>query len=987
MNICLRAYRTIAVGHRPLCYRPYRRPHVAKYFTFFRKQPETVPTPSDNPTADNYSDDVSLGRAPYVTPEWEGENAAWIESLEQYLPQALGGKVGDIGKYGVIEGNQEVQSVLRLLEDARKSDNVDILAHLAFKLKRWDAVHYVVNRLLDGIKDPGPHPDPKCLPSNLNWRQLGIQNWDSIGYLDQISRRPLNKMPQYIPVSRTDSQSIINLVEPRNHERPSHSTRNEILGEIWQSLGAFVLEAADLTERRSLAAMEHVFQILGRLQHLDLIPHDVYNDASSGGAVQSRSRAGTPYFQTQIMNVLADASLQAIYTEATSSSVPVDLRPPRRRYKVLRRELGAGMWLEFVLYCCIEGGFSREAHWIVDQMQHRSNEWHVKSWNALLETVGEIDPKRIDYFDTWAECGQNVSENKMFMSRRPFLGLGERTISSEVMVSIMDGLIDSATIQHHKGFSVRETLKRIDSLRSTLERSGLRLGNGDVNYVLARLVDSQAVVAEDDPHSLEMLLDLTPFVRAETDSAETAGPKVSAVDHGHGASTLVLGLHSYAVQEYALQGNVSGMLSVFETFIGALDFRKILEMRRLGLDKKYRINESPVRSTEDLQKRLFGEEKFDDLHYELVCSFLSWPISLSLFIDTIKTSRNYRLGKWLLDATNDQGRFIPTEHLSHKMIAPALLRYAAATSDRALFSNITNMLKLPASRETLKALTTYQVGVMNWDVTVGLLEYQAMRHDCTWGATNVAAVAAAIIQLDQPSGPVVNSLSKADRKAHMGRAKDVLVRLFEGEYNRSVDPGKIYLWQEQQLYQLHRLLSTVPGALEGICRSVKLQWKGPHNPPGGISTDAFNLLLAAVVDAQGSLAGKRLWTRWCMDPFSDRARRIKIGPNASYLIKKDPSLSARDRKFIRQASGKASHNNREDEIVLPDINTVRILAMGAIKEQNEPWKADSSSDDGVLKLLAWCAHMFKCFGLTGLETDRELEGNLARILWESSSLS
>ena len=974
MTFCLRAGRTISPGRRLLCHRAYRSPYAAEFVSLHRRQSVSrVHTSSGEATSSN---GIHNGGAPNRLqspfPQKDDEIARWIWSLEEVLPLSLGGKVEETGN--AVRGTTEVRFILGVLQRARKTDNLDLLAHLGFKLNRWNAVHYVVNRLLDEIRTPELRPGPHCLPSNINWRHLGIQNWDSIGYLDELTWKTMNKVPS-VPVVNTESQSILSLVESdggQAGESEPNTIRDEIMGEIWQSLGLFILEAADLLQKHSSAAMEHVFQILGRLQHLDLIPHNIYNDAASQGLRQCRSRAGVPYMQNQIMNTLADSSLEAAYAEATASSVPVALRPPRRRYKILRRELGAGTWLEFILYCCIEDGFFWEAHRIVDQMQRREKEWHVKSWSKMLDTSGAIDPKRVDYFDTWAECGQNATESRLFMSRKPFQGMGERTIASEPVVSLMDGLIDSATDLDSNDKSFAAALKKIGSLRSFLESSGLRLGSGDVNYFLTRVIESQVVEADINPHSLGTLLHLIPYTETRNKGDGTAETTTPAVNHGHGASTLVLGLHSYALNSYASHGNISGMVDAFEKLIGALDFRKVLEMRRLALDDKYQIKASPTRYTEDLRRALIGEKDFDILHRELLCHLLSWPTSLSLFLDAVTVSGNYRLGNWLLNANNDQDRLIPTEHFSDPMLAPALIRFAASTKDKALFSTIGGLLKTPVQREILKAVVTYQVTNLNWDTAVALLEHLTVRHKAHWGATNVAAVAAMVIRLEHASELSTQSSPKGGQKAHLARAKGILAKLLEGKFNRNSYAGERYRYQQHELYQLHRLLSSLPGSLQEVCQQAKLQWNASHNPPEHIVANAFHHILSAVVGTQGSLAGKRLWDRWCIDPFSALAQQVRIGPNAIF----QPVEGLRRAHRSSPPDTHADSASESENLVVPNANTVRIIALRAVQElavlKTASQDSSPSAKDDVTDLLGWCVRMFKAFGFTEVEIEREL---------------
>ncbi|KAL1958245.1 hypothetical protein VTO42DRAFT_4753 [Malbranchea cinnamomea] len=984
MTFCLRAGRTITPGSRLLRYRPSRSSLIAKCFTPLKQQfVSRVHTGSAATSTGDVKHGNSSNRTQSSFPQTNNDVTVWIESLERYLPQILGGKAHDTSSDGKYARGERLRSLLGLLQHARKTANIDLLAHFAFKLRRWDVVHYVISELLHHVGNPSSSPGPNCLPSNINWRQLGVRNWDSIGYLDRISSTKLKKIPE-VPTS-LQSQFVLDRVESQSVSEASRKVEREIMAEIWQSLGIFILEAADLTERRSLAAMEHVFQILGRLQHLDLIPHDVYNGAPSENSPRSRSRAGMPYLQSQIMHTLADASLEAKYKEDIASSVSAASRPPPRRYKIFRRELGPETWLEFVLCCCIENNFLREGLWILDQMQRRPRAWHLKSWAALLETTGAIDPSKIDYFDSWAECGQIETEHRRFMSRKPFSGMGERTVASEVVVSLIDGLLNGGLDPDGEPSSISKILAQIDSVRSILRTSNLYLGVGDISYFLARLIESKVVVADADPRSLGISLELVP--EAINGDADNRAADCSALrGHSHGVSMLMLGLHSYALNAYASQGNVSAMIDIFERLIGVLDFRKILEMRRLGLDEKYLINADEVKSAEELRRQIFGKDELDDDNLELLCTLLSWPISLSRLLDALTDSKSFRLGRWLLRAKSDDRPLIPTDKFSDAMLAPALIRFAAATKDNDLFKLITASLGVPLQREILKAMITYMASALDWDNAVKLLNYLLNKHNCNWGAANITTVAAMIIRLDHQSSTRTSIMRPKERKANLERAKDVLIKLLGGGFNRPANPAEPYSYQERELYQIYRVLNSLPnpGSLAEVCRLAKLQWAHTYNPRELIYAPAFNHILSAVVDTQGSLAGKHLWDLWCINPFSRDAEQIRAGPNAIFQTWDD---------FIKAENTESWGESQEGKIVLPNLDTVRIIAMRAIDEQKTLWGSDSSghslsattADNNLLGLLRWCVKMFEQFGLTEHEINREVEGHLARIKAENSN--
>jgi hypothetical protein len=912
-----------------------------------------------------------------------------MQRLEKYLPDDSENTAGREN------GTENCQSIVALLRRARRESNVDLLSHLAFKLNRWDAVHYIVYQMLDNGTDLRLEGSvPRMLPSNINWKALAPDGRSGKGLLARISSKVLDTVPD-IPVGNANKAPVpvrigtsTKRAERRQREL-ARATQAEIMAEFWRSLGLLVLTAADLPERSSLDAMEHFYRILARLQYLDGIPHDVYNAPPSGPLNRALSRAGMPYLQDQIMHTLADATLEAQFVESASRSAAPGSPAPQRRFKILRRELGVGTWLEFVLWCCIEGGFIQEACWILDQMRQRPKEWRLKSWSEVLQATGGIDPQKIEHFDTWAECGVNQTEHRLFLSRKPFLGMGDRTITSEVVVAIMDAILNSASFARgNRAEYLRDMSETIGSLRSMLKQNGIYLGTGDVNHLLARIIESEGIVKDTDPRSLRLPLDLFPYAIPEEARSSQALPpslpKSRAVDHGHVSSALVLGLYSHTWNAYSSQGHIPGALEIFETLLGAQSPNKVGEMRRFALDDKHVIHASPVRHAPELQAQLLGDERLHTASRENLALQMLWQVSLSLFLDALTTSRAHRFCHWLLTPDENGYQPVPTAMFSDRLLAPAIIRFAASTTNPHLFAMVTRAMETPIPRETLKAMVTYEATILDWPNALRLLEYLPTRHETHWGATNIAVVAACIIALSKPS-----KFSVFVRKAYLKEAKAVLVALLEGRFNRTVSPAaRPYRYQEQELYQMHRILESIPGPLEEACREAKLQWDKSHHPAVGVPANAFHHILAVVAETQGCLAAKRLWDLWCMDPFGPQAAYVRTGVDPDLFSMNNFLLPIHTESSASETPA-TSYESEAAKLVIPTLATVRIIAMRAIQEQTAIWRGTSDdvnnepAKNAVREVLAWSIRMFERFGLTQQELEREMEGHLDRIRQES----
>ncbi|KAF3491512.1 uncharacterized protein GIQ15_01029 [Arthroderma uncinatum] len=906
----------------------------------------------------------------------------WIKYLEKYIPRQNLDK--DSPARGATEqkiDQEDCDAILELLYQARAQQNFDLLTILGFKFGRWQDFHAIINKLLDFADAVRPISKRGRLPSNIHWGNLGSFDGLSGEKLESIKPTDIHYHNDGMPISSFDSYSE----EPVMHNQLGEAgTRIGAMDELWQSLGVFVLEAADEPTKEGSALMSHFYRVVARLHHLDMIPPEIYKYTPKLDPTLPNRPPGVHLLSYPIMSVLSDATWEA--TAAEDAMADPDNSPYVAPLRYRSKQLGFGVWLEFILWCCVEGGYAAGAAWILQKSRNRSRSWSVQSWARLYQAKGSIDPLKMDRYDTWAQCGVLSNEPFAGPSNRPFQGMGLRTITSEVIVAAMDGLVNSLGVGvGARGDSPSFVWERLGLLRAILSKNKIYLRQADITYLIVRILETGAIVPETKPQSLELLLNLAPYIPPTDQPTESSSPHFKGLyqqEYDPEYSGLVLGLYQYALNIYASSGHVSGTIDVFERLLGAVDPEKVFEIRNSVLDHKYLIKAHPVRQTEQNRSRNMKPASGSQ---NLQLSALSW----TLLLDTLTSSRLYRLANWLTSSYEEALRSSTSRSREGVLIADPLIRLATATKNRELFYNVVQGLTPPLENQTLISLLNWRIGELDWKDTAELLCYLRDRKNSQWDVTNIMSLGATIFRLEcQPLGECQSELDPTFEESQdetLDLAKKLLTDVLNGKFNQHYSYSTDLHTSEATLNQVHHFFSSIPGCLSDICHEVKLQWGRPIEPSYRIPSSAFNRFLSAVVDTQGSLAGKRLWDEFCIEPVTTMAKRIRTKKNM---------LVQTSRKRIQQADmikpsfkAKSTHH-KKTPLVSPDLTTVRIIAQAALEEQKCFWQRgpqptypnvnsltpETYTAESVDRILSWSAEMFERLRLGDREINRELDG-------------
>jgi len=813
--------------------------------------------------------------------------------------------------------------------------------------------------------------------------------WASDVLLDVATQSPVwvDWEVKWMELKTADSLSLDDLTRNRVARTSSQPVRDMALRQIWQSTGFMILRAADHSEESAQTIMSNVYQIIAHLHHIGAVPDTIYNYAPADDPSVLQRPPTLYLLSARILTTLSDAVWRAQEKEVTTEAAAMGANfsyngyeLPSARYKLRVRELEPAVWLEFVLWACVESGYVTEGAWVLDAMKQREGDkrWSVINWKAVEEPPlsGGAKAARVEWDGIRSRTGGVIGGIEGYSGERPFVEMGSRTISSEVVAALIDGLLNTVRVGFGSGGNTAGKIQDdICNLKAILERDSFGLTPRALNSVILRLLESHGVDPEVDAAALERVLALAPMFLRDRESQNPPADQDSVSltsEDMLDQSAAALGLFHRTLHAFALQSNIRGAHRVFA--------------RIQSFVKSNKGGPRPD-SIEDLKSRMrAGGEGIDSVEEAAISDFSEFfpniPVPvLAAFFDLITDAKAHEFGRWLLYSKETGGPVI--RFFSNPILAPALLRFAAATSDTYLLYKVSAALVPPLPEKTIRAVFHCQVTLSKWDGVEELLMYFKDERGLGWSAGEATVLARAVLLLEQATHVGSQSSGSSPQTQSLHRAKGTLEKLLRGDYNtiQMVSQRRDHS-QVRLLSQLIRIFRSVPGTLKDICNDLpdhSAQVSNSVNIPAA----SFNTLLDAIVKTRGSFEGKRIWDMWC----------------------KDPDIGGKDRKpddgtpILQPASSAlpmAEHSPKQGEperVVVPNVATLRTLVQVAVQERSgtndeasEYFHANAQNRYPAMNsrvyrptdILEWGAAMFRKFGLNEQDIDAELGGYLYR---------
>lgn len=929
----------------------------------------------------NVSPDVSfeLDRlvSPKRPPRWRRDLFQWTRLLDPYLPLGLRNDPGSCK----IEGIMPIRGVSTILSRARRSDygGLDLLSYIGVGQKRWKAVIWLIKSMSSSYLEYSIAKEEQKGSRASSWKL------DSLD-LDMLTNIPIWADDIIQPLSgkiSLENSQTENKVLMGGYEM---DVDREVMGQIWQSTASMILQAADnpLGDTKSNIIMSHVFEILAHLHHINAFPPSIYDYSPPADPFVPHKPPTLSLLSSQIMAILSDIAYRVQEYELSTKLKWDEIMKSEREDKCHPSMadpgfhvpgLSHGVWLDLVLWACVEGGWISEAAWIVSAIDSRKHDpnfsWSVIRWDSIQEQmVPETDwTIRLRLETQLFGIHQLIGGIPKPAERVPFhsINIPPRTISYEVIAVLIDGLIINAPNIRNRANAIRRTQKSICICKNLLETDGHTLDPQVVNSALLRLVGSEGSVITRTPELLEEILCLSNG-EARTYLSSTLA-SASADQDFTTDSAIILGLIHQLLYCFARLDFAHGALRSFQMAQEVVDMYSQQRLKDF-LEK----GKSPLL----LMGNLSGsEDEKEHSNEETSTTEILPPFQFRLpghvmvaFLEFIIRAELWELGKWLFYSDDVDGPTIPSKIYSKSNLQPAVLRFATATADSQLLVKVTEKLRAPLSQSALRALLHCQVAVGKWDSVRDLLSHFRDEPEMQWDASDAMSIATSIVRMER-------SIQKSDsaKSEDVSLAFGILQNLISGEFNSAHSRARFSgLPQLRLTNQIGRILRRIPGKLSTLKPQYSAMTERSHVPVD-ICVEAFNILMKCIVDCHGSIAGKELWDMWCQEswllPTSCSVTHVEnaeleqvIQPNLqtlriillplmrSYIITEDTNTHA-DESISKK------ENLKSPETKAPNFPLIPSFDMAA----NVPEKASLLSEP-EREILQWGITMYRKFGIT-----------------------
>lgn len=901
---------------------------------------------------------------------------AWAALLDPYLPIDL-----RIDKATLLESvssgqnNVCIQNVPLILEKARSGYpiSLDLLSYVGIHQKRWEVVTWLLKAML--------RMDADSLVDREQLESARITSWPNIEMgLDSLTDNPVWADDIIQSVEATN----VMLEELTELEHFPEATRTKATGQVWQSLGCMILQAADPPKEEAASSkviMSYVFQILAHMHHTSALPSSIYRFTQAIDPFAIQKPPTLNLLSYRIMTSLSDAAWNAHETEIVSEATKTSARYAHGDHGSTRatlqpqvREVSISIWLDLILWCCIEGGWVMEAAWITSEIVRRENEkqlkWSVMKWDSLKKLAPVKVSWRLNVEQSIAKSRVNQIAGGISIAGHggepPPIHVPPRTISREVIMALVDGLANLYT----NGNSSKAVQEYTSICKRLLVTEGFDLEPHVSNSIIFRMLQSGSVDMMHEPDLVEQILQVAPLSLKEIETSTSLPCGSRAFEElGIATSAAYIGILQLALFSNTVLGNLQGALRIFHKL-------------QTSIDEKCRLVLSAFMRDVVRQR----DSKLDDpsgpaVRAESIMLFPTIPVNmLAAFLDLVTDAKLFNFGRWLLYSSDVDGPTISREFYSDPNLQPALLRFAMATADTQLEARITERLKTPVPPHILRALLHFQVAAGKWRHVEDIFIHLRDRTGTSWRPLDVMQIAKQILLMERD----------ARQPELISNAFTLLQKCFSGEFRplRNQDRASV-LPEVQQMNQIFRLLKTCPGRLTQLTSPYSMIIGRP-NARTAIPASIFNTLLEGVVESNGSAAGKALWDIWCRNPSEH-------GPTG-----------------LRHTRGYANWDESQ-KVVQPNLLTLQIILrpiiqagisvnmagkhklekLGTAQSTMPPdWEQAFGYDALVLPntissnalvipqidrdILDWGQKMFEGFGLSSIEIEKEIPWYLQR---------
>lgn len=864
------------------------------------------------------------------------------ESLNAHTPDLL----NESGK------RAQVEEMLLILQSARVEAEVDLISYIGIQQGRWEEVHWMINTMLEMGRGCHQKQDPYHEHLRCQWPSRGNS-------LDEITNKPVTSVE--MPEPRQNTLRNPNPLSMFHDDASVASTQMTCIGQIWHSLGCFILEAENKAKDPKLyeSIMSHVLDLLAQMHHMNALPSTMYNYSAAKDESVVRRPPTLYLLSARILTALTDVAWKRHWVSEMAKAKEYGYELPAPRVQPVMPRVGSEVWLELVLWACVEGGWIIEAASIIGKMEKQATEslqWLTIGWDEVCKTRApklewtailrlQIDRTRLNQ-----STGIGVA-NSGFSS----IDMGARTVSCEVVLAILDGLVNKTTARPASGeMDLNKIYRHVSDCRKLLLRGDVELTASEANALALRTIETSILDLDLDGKIVSQIISLALLMShdQEAEALTACAMEEDGIDH----SASLLGLLHSTLFAYAAAGDLIGVKQSLEAIQNTIDKNRNYYIQEFANEMRERL----AGAQDDFSSFMSKNRKAPPMLHPQV------PIHvLESLLSFIVDNKLAELSKWLLHNDDIDGGVFASQIYSAPALQASLLRLASALADNNVMTRVLERLDSPLSPTTLQALLHCQITLGKWQSVEKILEHfkKSTDEEADWDSEDVLSIAATVLRL-----------SSMKRREQLMQAQTILLDLIEGRFDKARDPSQRRNLDKVMLSkQVGIVLRSIPGDGFAFLARAQRGWTLPFLKKARLSTSGFNLLLDEVVQRFGSATGRDLWLRWCSSPgyegkgLRNSASEDVVEPSLFLLrtilrpilqnIRLQPSMSYND----EHDQGDKDQGDKESQ-VKSSHEPHSILDLVLLREL--------SSED--LKVLKWAIEVFEAFGLDAKAIRREI---------------
>lgn len=773
-------------------------------------------------------------RVPIPEPDVRHDIQPWLAAIDPFLPDHL--RQGTSGRHDAVDPASTIDFAWLL--NAAQDASHDILSHMGLVEGRWDAVTWIVKKLMeDGPSATEPPIQPES-SANTIWPETEPRS------LHDLTNGPL-RLERVRPSKRL-RHTLDDLTSAPDTINFKDAAVKRALGQVWRSLGNMILEAAEESNNKDSQILPHVLGIIAHLHHIGMIPDSVYTHRPTQDAHALRQPPTLHLLSSTILTALSDATWRAheasvtIAKERMNASYFLGHEIPGSRFKTQVTEIAPELWLELVLWSCLHGGWILDGTAVLERMfSHRVEDpWGLISWREI-SLASEEKP--------------TVSGWRLFSKREDITTEAEarartqKKVSSEVVTGFIDGLVNTMRVGiGARGTPPEKLVHHIKSLKQLLDRSSLSLGSATWDSIMVRLLESGGVIPQKRPELLLSILDLASGFGSEVSSANASSQPFKASKeppYYFEPSTTPISLLHQTMRSFLESGDISGVMTTLNVLQHYTDSNKQKSMQQFF---------EALKTVQVRQDQLFMS-RVPAIDFPAFDTQLP-VVLLAKVLDLATDAKLFDLGRWLLLSDELDGPLITREMYTNSTMASSIIRFGTMAGENDLVMKVVKMTstwnsnqqtqRIPDELQT--ALLSSQVKLNRWNSVRSMQNYVLANPGYRPQPTVLAEFIAELLRH-----------SPASDQSTQKRLQEA----------RSAFTDFLFAWEGIVLTHLKNELYSILG----IVSSVREDWKEycshflAFSTRQGIrlSTDDFNHILSGVLDGFDSLKGKELVEKWC----------------------------------------------------------------------------------------------------------------------------